>query len=418
MNSDQIKELFNTVFKEESKKNNSNSSSNSETKTISQSSEGNFENNIRELLLQRLPIEKNDEIIEEGKSFIIFSMEIFDKKEKKLLKSKSFFQEEFYCIEIEEEAFIIRRDDLSKLYYYNSKKKNKSMIQGFEETQPISKETTNFYFTEEEEEEKNKIMENEPKESKESFFYDIKFNLLSNETTRFIGENNNIPDDFFKGYYVKGKLLLKGNNLFAVGFGKDKEYKIGEGTIHYPMNDYYIKLTTIKGEFDGIYTCTDTFKLDSLKCSIIFSQFDIIFENSKILFEMKNGSGGENKVIKQAINYQKNAKIIFKDKKVYHIIIVRAKELANAIYKKITNEFIKTYNFNNFALLCIEGKLDSFAQSSKPQKKKNRENLEESVHKKIEKIEAQISQIPQIQRDLQEIKNEIKSLKASNCLIC
>ena len=115
-------------------------------------------------------------------------MEIFDKKEKKLLKSNSFFQEEFYCIEIGEEVFIIRRDDLSKLYYYNSKTKNKSMIQGFEETQPASKETTNFYFTEEEEE--NKIMENEQIENKENFFYDIKFNLISNETISFIGENN------------------------------------------------------------------------------------------------------------------------------------------------------------------------------------------------------------------------------------
>ena len=41
------------------------------------------------------------------------------------------------------------------------------MIQGFEETQPISEETTNFYFTEEEE---DKIMENEQKENKENFF--------------------------------------------------------------------------------------------------------------------------------------------------------------------------------------------------------------------------------------------------------
>ena len=82
MNNDQIKELFNTVFKEESKKNTSNSSSDTETKTISQSSDGNFQNNIREMLIQRLPIEKKDEIIEEGKQFIIFSIEIFDKKEK------------------------------------------------------------------------------------------------------------------------------------------------------------------------------------------------------------------------------------------------------------------------------------------------------------------------------------------------
>ena len=38
MNNNQIKELFNTVFKEENKENTSNFSSNTETKTISQSS--------------------------------------------------------------------------------------------------------------------------------------------------------------------------------------------------------------------------------------------------------------------------------------------------------------------------------------------------------------------------------------------
>ena len=405
MNDEKIKELFNTVFKEESKKNISNSSSNSETNTISQSSDGSFENNIRELLLQRLPIKKNDEIIEEGKPFIIFSMEIFDKKEKKLLKSKSFFQEEFYCIEIEEEVFIIRRDDLSKLYYYNSKTKNKSMIQGFEETQPISKESENFYFTEEEE---NKIMENEQKENKEKFFNDIKFNLISNETISFIEENNNIPDNILKGYNIKGKLLLKGNNLFALGFGNDKEYKIGEGTIHYPMKDYYKKLTTIKGEFDGIYTNMKTFKLAILKCNIIYSQFDTIYENSKILFEFKNSGGGKNKVIKQAINYQKNANIIFKDNVYYHFIIVRSKELANALKKKIKDEFIKKNNFINFALLCIDDKLDSFAQFSKSEKEKVKDNPEESFYNKMEKIEIQISTL---QQDNQEIKNDIKSLK-------
>ena len=140
---------------------------------------------------------------------------------------------------------------------------------------------------------------------------------------------------------MESKLLLKGNNLFALGFGKDKEYKVDEGTIHYPMKNYYIKLTTIKGEFDGIYTCMKTFKLAILKCNIIYSQFDTIYENSKILFEFKNSGGGKNKVIKQAINYQKNANIIFKDNVYYHIIIVRSKELANALKKKIKDEFIK-----------------------------------------------------------------------------
>ena len=102
------------------------------------------------------------------------------------------------------------------------------------------------------------------------------------------------------------------------------------------MKNYYIKLSSIKGEFEGIYTSQKDFNLHDFHCRIIFSQFDIISENSIILFEFKNGKSGENKIIIQAINYQKNAKVIFKDQKFYHIIIIRAKELGDKLKEKIT----------------------------------------------------------------------------------
>ena len=133
---------------------------------------------------------------------------------------------------------------------------------------------------------------------------------------------------------MKGKLLTKGKKPFVLSFGKDREYKIGEGIIHYPMENYYIKLSTIKGEFDGIYSSQKDFNLLDFHCRILFSQFDTIYENSKILFKFNNGKGGKNKIISQAINYQKNAKIIFKNEKYYHIIIIRSKELGNAFKPK------------------------------------------------------------------------------------
>ena len=140
-----------------------------------------------------------------------------------------------------------------------------------------------------------------------------------------------IPENLLNDCYVKGKLLCKGNKLFALCFGRDKEFKIGPGTIHYPMKKYYIKLRTIKGEFDGIYTSQKDFNLIDFHCRKLFSQFDTISGNSKIIFEFKNSKSGKNKIISQAINYQKNAKLIFKKQNFYHIIIIRSKELGDSL---------------------------------------------------------------------------------------
>ena len=80
-----------------------------------------------------------------------------------------------------------------------------------------------------------------------------------------------------------------------------------------------------------------------MDCEIIYSNFENIKENAKILFEFKNGDSGENKVISQANNYQINAKALFKGEPFYHIIIIRSRKLGNllgeildVIQKKIT----------------------------------------------------------------------------------
>jgi len=172
--------------------------------------------------------------------------------------------------------FFINRKDLSKLYYYDFKTRNNEKIIGFEEEQQ-TKDTMKFYFTE------NKKNNNNSGENEELFLNEINFNLIAKETISFIWENNNIPENLLNDCYVKGKLLCLGIN-FLLCFGRDKEFKIGPGTIHYPMKKYYIKLRTIKGEFDGIYTSQKDFNLIDFHCRKLFSQFDTISGNSKIIF--------------------------------------------------------------------------------------------------------------------------------------
>ena len=84
---------------------------------------------------------------------------------------------------------------------------------------------------------------------------------------------------------LKGNYYVKEINFLLYDFGRDKEFKIGPGTIHYPMKKYYIKLRTIKGEFDGIYTSQKDFNLIDFHCRKLFSQFDTISGNSKIIIK-------------------------------------------------------------------------------------------------------------------------------------
>ena len=255
---DEIPRLIKKVFQIKEKEKTHTSTSHKKSKIGSLLSDTNFEIYVREKLSTKLPIKKyEDENIEESKQFIIFFMELFEASSKKLICSSHFFSENDYYIKNGEDIFCINSEDLSKLYHYNSISGNKAIIQGFEEQQ-VSKDAINFYFTEEKE---NSIKIEDQEGNDGLFFKEIKFNLMSKETISVIGENNNIPEEYLNDYYVKGKLISKGKNLFALSFGKDKEFKMGEGTIHYPMKNYYIKLTTIKEEFDELFISQKDFKL-------------------------------------------------------------------------------------------------------------------------------------------------------------
>ena len=403
-NQEKIEKLIKNVFQIEEKKKTQTSTSQKASKTGSILSDTDFEICLRDKLSIKLPITKyKDEKFEESKTFIIFSMELFEGFSKKLICSNHFFSEESYYLEHGEDIFYINSTDLSKLYYYNSKNGNKAIIHGFEEQQ-VTNDTTKFYFTEAE---KNIIDIKNKEENEGLFFTEIKFNLISKETISFIGENNNIPEYFLNDYFVKGQLLSKGNNLFALSFGEDKEFKIGEGIIHYPMKNYYIKLTTIKGEFDGLFISQKDFKLKDFQCRILCSQFEIISENCKIIFEFKNGNSGENKIISQAINYQKNAKIIFQGEKFYHIIIIRSKELGELLMEKINEEFIRIKEFVNFAILCMDNNLVICNESIIPPKKKSKDVARQQNEAKIE------AQILQLQDDVKKINEKLTSISSS-----
>ena len=62
-----------------------------------------------------------------------------------------------------------------------------------------------------------------------------------------------ISQDYLQGYSAKGKLLSIGNNPYILGFGKENNYHSSEGVFHYSVNNYYIKLSSIKGQYDGAY---------------------------------------------------------------------------------------------------------------------------------------------------------------------
>lgn len=140
-----------------------------------------------------------------------------------------------------------------------------------------------------------------------TFINDIRFNLISEKTISFIGKNDNIPKDILKDCYVKGRLISKGNTPYLLSFGRDLDIKEGQGKFHYKLKKYYIKLTSIKGQYDGAYKNSLDIKLSDFNCLTIYSNFQNIPKDKFILFEFKNGKGGEKKVIEQAKNYQKTA---------------------------------------------------------------------------------------------------------------
>lgn len=181
-----------------------------------------------------------------------------------------------------------------------------------EEGQEASPEATKFYLTNGEEQ--------DPQSFQEAFINELKFDLISSQTINFIGDNNNIPTDFLKSYYIKGNLISIGKNPYLLIFGKDKDINNkGEGKFYFPMKNYYIKLTSLKEQFYVVYKSNSENNLNDFECNIIYNKFQTISKNRIILFEFKNGKSGEKKVFKQAIDYQRNAKFLLKMKKPFSI---------------------------------------------------------------------------------------------------
>ena len=401
MSKDEIYLLFDNIINQKKKKSTSKASDIDEERE-SLISDKEFEIKLRDILENSIPISKlDDKILDESKEFQLFKMDIFNRKTKDLLNSKSFSYKERYCyINKGKEQFFVCIDDLSKLYFRNTENDEVEEVQGFEETQQTSNDTTKFFLKENEE----KDIIRETKKENETFFDEIKFNLISKETISFIGQNNNISPDILNDYYVKAKLLSKGNHPYMICLGKDKEYQPGSGKIHYPMEKYYIKLNSIKGQFDGAYRVLGEFNINKFGCDIIYTNISNIAKDSIILFEFKNGNSGENKVISQANKYQENAKVIFGDEDFYHIIIIRSEKLGDSLSGK--KKQIEEKKFTNFAILGLKNQLRIC-----------QENLNIAKRKKINpksknsKSSQQGTDISRLEEELKDMKNEIKDMK-------
>lgn len=325
-----------------------NEDSGKDNSTASELTDKKFEYNLRKALEKTLPITKLESKTHEfTKEFKLYQMDLFNQETKKLIKSKKFLsKEKYFYLEEKNQYFFIDRDDLSTLYYYISESKNKDKYKGFEETQQLSIESTKFFLNND---------DIKSIEERDAFFDDIKLNLISKKTVSFIGNNNNIPDDYLDNYYIRAKLLSHGKYPFAICLGKDKENKPSTGIIHYPMEHFYVKLALRKGQFDGEYFSLKEIDLSKFNCEIIYKTFDIIPENVSLLFEFKNGNEGDDKVILQAVNYQENAKSLLEGNEFYHIIIIRSKKLGKALGNKKGE--IEEKKLKNFAILCLNNKL-------------------------------------------------------------
>lgn len=279
-----------------------------------------------------------------NKEFRFYQMDLFLSQTKELIYSQYYNDwEDYFCIkretknenEILKEWFLIYHDDLSKLYYYDFKSKRGVIVKGAKEDQKTSPETTKFYLTNGEEQ--------DPQNFQETFINELKFDLISSQTISFIGDNNNIPTDILKPYYIKGNLISTGNNPYLLIFGKKKDInnKI-EGKFHFSMKNYYIKLTSIKGQFDAAYKSDSEITLDEFKCNIIYNNFQTIPKNRIILFEFKNGKNGEKKMFKQVIDYQRNANFLFENEEAFFlIIIIKTIDLGNSLKSILVIQKIK-----------------------------------------------------------------------------
>ena len=431
------------IFMEKKKENNSENTDSNEATSIF--TDGQFEDSIRTKIEKTFNLSKiDDEKINKNKEFRFYEMELFDSK-KKFIKFNDFDENaKFYYIQTGKEYFYIDKNDLSKLYYYDENDKKYLDIRGFEESLIYNNDNIKFYLIEDKPQNEEKtsdsnkkkldvatkdIEEKQLSDSQETFLDEIKLNLISDKTFSYYGKNNNISKDYFQGYCIKGKLLSKGTTPSLISFGKEKYSKSKEGKYHYILDNYYVKLTSIKGQYDGAYQNQDIINLTDFKSRIIVKNFESIPINQNILFEFKNGIGGEKKVIKQAKRYQNTAKFILKEQQFYHIIIVAKRSLGDAILNYIGQNKSLIDNLNNFAIISLDDQYKIFGEElpiSKPslideskkgsKKAKSSRSSQSSKGSKINEEESNISLqslLEYMKKNFNAINKSINDLKSS-----
>ena len=416
-----IEQIFKDITNQQEPENNIKSNSKSKSNSISNSIEiesttnndveendQQFEHYLRKSLKENLSLEEiPKEKLKENQEFQACKMKLYNTKGKKLISTKPHYcDKKYYWINDGEKYFIIKKGDFSTLYYCDYKTKEYKIIRGIEESQqndaklilrknenvpepkieqkddkliqPKNCDKKDLVPKNEEKEESKLIKEEdktadkkEPKKEdleEDMFLHEIKLNLLSKNTVSVVGENNNIPPDIFERYYFEAILMTKGNDEpYALYLGKGKDNNPDNGNIHFIMDNYYVKFTVIKGQYDGAYINPTKINLKSFGCKIVCNTFDEIKENSNVLFEFKNGKGGEKKVISQAKRYQESAKIIFGENSFYHIIIVR-ENLGDILAKRMN----KLQKFKNFALLKLDNTQKIFGKPLNPFKDKSK----------------------------------------------
>ena len=416
-----IEQIFKDITNQQEPENNIKSNSKSKSNSVSNSVEiesttnndveendQQFEHYLRKSLKENLSLEEiPKEKLKENQEFQACKMKLYNTKRKKFISTKPYYcDKKYYWINDGEKYFIIKKGDFSTLYYCDYKTKEYKIIRGIEESQqndaklilrknenvpepkteqkddkliqPKNCDKKDLVPKNEEKEESKLIKEEdktadkkEPKKEdleEDMFLHEIKLNLLSKNTVSVVGENNNIPTDIFERYYVEAILMTKGNDEpYALYLGKGKDNNPDNGNIHFIMDNYYVKFTVIKGQYDGAYINPTKINLKSFGCKIVCNTFDEIKENSNVLFEFKNGKGGEKKVISQAKRYQESAKIIFGENSFYHIIIVR-ENLGDILAKRMN----KLQKFKNFALLKLDNTQKIFGKPLNPFKGKSK----------------------------------------------
>ena len=416
-----IEQIFKDITNQQEPENNIKSNSKSKSNSISNSIEiesttnndveendQQFEHYLRKSLKENLSLEEiPKEKLKENQEFQACKMKLYNTKGKELISTKPHYcDKKYYWINDGEKYFIIKKGDFSTLYYCDYKTKEYKIIRGIEESQQndaklILRKNENVpepkteqkddkliqpkncdkkdLVPKNEEKEESKLIKEEDKTAdkkeptkedleEDMFLHEIKLNLLSKNTVSVVGENNNIPPDIFERYYFEAILMTKGNDEpYALYLGKGKDNNPDNGNIHFIMDNYYVKFTVIKGQYDGAYINPTKINLKSFGCKIVCNTFDEIKENSNVLFEFKNGKGGEKKVISQAKRYQESAKIIFGENSFYHIIIVR-ENLGDILAKRMN----KLQKFKNFALLKLDNTQKIFGKPLNPFKGKSK----------------------------------------------